>query len=159
MSAAVGRHQLRVRALSHRSRFVLLEGTLGKIALRISVQVSGKKSSGRLADGSPGYLLDQRLTVMFPAGSLTLLSMAGPVVWNSTPANVLRNDTPLWTVLCDQAHTLADLREQRVSANIEALNSIRRSILGHRTPKTQQLQHILRVSEAWESIGRRLYSA
>jgi len=160
MSAAGGRQQLRVRALSHRSRFVLLEGTLGKIPLRVSVQVSGKKGSGRLADGSPGYLLDQRLTVMFPAGLLTLLSMAGPVVWNITPAHVVGNDTPLWTVLCDQAPcSLADLREQRINANIEALNSIRRSIMGRGTPETQQPQHILRVSEAWESIGRQLYSA
>jgi len=159
MSAVGGVEPLRVDALSHRSKFVLLEGTLGKVPLRVSVQVSDKKDSGRLADGSPGYLLDQRLTVMFPAGLLTLLSMAGPVVWNSTPSNVFVNDTPLWTVLCDQAHTPADLREQRISANIEALNFIRRSILGHRTTETQQPQHILQVSEAWESIGRQLYSA
>jgi len=159
MSAVGGRQPLRVRALSHCTKFVLLEGTLGNIPLRVSVQVSGKKSSGRLADGSPGYLLDQRLTVMFPAGSLTLLSMAGPVVWNSTPAHVLGNDTPLWTVLCDQAHALADLREQRISANIEALNSIRRAILGHGKPETQKPHRILLVSEAWESIGRQLCSA
>jgi thiazolinyl imide reductase len=160
MSAVGGVEPLQVRALTHRAKFVLLEGTLGKVPLRVSVQVSGKKGSGRLADGSPGYLLDQRLTVMFPAGLLTLLSMAGPVVWNSTPAHVLGNDTPLWTVLCDQAlHTVADLREQRIGANIEALNSIRRSILGHGTPERQQHQHILQVSEAWESIGRQLSSA
>jgi yersiniabactin synthetase, thiazolinyl reductase component len=159
ISAVGGRQSLWVRALSRRSKFVLLEGTLGKIPLHVSVQVSGKKGSGRLADGSPGYMLDQRLTVMFPAGLLTQLSMTGPVVWNGTPALILGNNTPLWTVLCDQAYTVADLREQRISANIEALNSIRRSILGHGTPETQRPQHILRVSEAWESIGRQLYSS
>jgi yersiniabactin synthetase, thiazolinyl reductase component len=160
MSAVGGLQPLRVHALSCRTKFVLLEGTLGKIPLHVSVQVSGKKGRGRLADGSPGYLLDQRLTAGFSTGLLTLLSMAGPVVWNSTPAHVLGNDTPLWNVLCDQAPpTGANLREQRISANIEALNSIRRSILGHGTPETQQPQHILRVSEAWESIGRQLYCA
>src|SRR5271166_1476995 len=160
MSAVAGQQPLRVRALSHRLKFVLLEGTLGKTPLRVSVQVSGKKGSSRLADGSSDYLLDQRLTVMFSNGLLTLLSMAGPVAWNSTPTHALGNDSPLWTVLCDQAsHSVADLRKQRIRANIEALNSIRRAILGHGKPETQQPRHILRVSEAWESIGQQLYSA
>ena len=67
LASAVGSlSPLRVRVLSRRTRFVLLEGTMGKLPVRLSVQVSGKKGSGRLADGSPGYLLDQRLTVAFP---------------------------------------------------------------------------------------------
>ena len=159
MSALGSRQPLGVRVLSRRAKFVLLEGTLGKIPLRVSVQVSGKKGKGRLADGSPGYLLDERLTAGFSTGLLTLLSMAGPVVWNSTPAHVLGSDTPLWSVLCEQApHTVADLREERIRANSEALNSIRHCILGRGTPETQQPQHILQVSKAWESIGRQLYS-
>lgn len=133
---------------------------MGKIPLRLSVQVSGTKGGGRLADGSPDYLLDQRLTVMFPTGALTLLSIAGPVLWNSTPAHVLGNKNPLWTVLCDrETQTVAELREQRIQANGEALNAIRRSIQGQGTPETQQPQHILQVSKAWESIGRQLTSA
>ena len=45
-----------------------------------------------------------------PAGLLTLLSAAGPVLWNSTPAHV-HNEKPLWTMLCGQAtQTLADAR-------------------------------------------------
>ncbi len=135
---------LRVQVLSRRAQFVLLEGTMGKIPLRLSVQVSGTKGGGRLADGSPGYLLDQRLTVMFPTGALTLLSMAGPVLWNSTPAHVLGNKNSLWTLLCDrETQTVAELREQRIQANVEALNAIRRSIMGQGTPEIQQPQHIL----------------
>jgi len=158
LASAVGRMPpLRVRVLSRRAKFVLLEGTLGKIPVRVSVQVSGTNGTGRLADGSPAYLLDQRLTVAFPAGLLTLLSMAGPLVWNNTPAQV-QSEKPLWIAVCGQeTQTVAQLLEQRIQANVEALNSIRKSIQGHGTPETQQPQHILEVSRAWESIGRQLY--
>jgi len=162
--AAMGRQPLRVRVLSRRARFVLLEGTLGKIPLRVSVQVSGKGRS-RLADGSPDYQLDQRLTVAFPAGLLTLLSAAGPVFWNRTAAQAqgqrapqFQREGPLWTVLSGQeTQTLPELGEQRIQANVTMLNSIRQSILGRATPETQQPQHILQVSRAWEATGRQLY--
>ena len=68
---------------------------MGKMPVRLSVQVSGKKGSGQLADGSPAYLLDLRLTMAFPTGLLTLLSVTGPVVWTSAPAQVLGNSEPL----------------------------------------------------------------
>jgi thiazolinyl imide reductase len=160
LMSALGSHDaFRARVLSHTAKFVLLEATLGTTPLRLSVQVSGKQGRGRLADGSPEYLLDQRLTVAFPTGVLTLLSTAGPVLWNGNPARMLNDEEPLWTVLFGQEpQAPADLREERVQANVAALNSIRRSILGHVLPDAQQPQHILAVSKAWEVIGRQLTS-
>jgi len=123
------------------------------------VQVSGTKGGGRLPDGSPSYLVDQRLTVMFPTGALTLLSVAGPVVWNSTPAHVLGSKNPLWTLLGGRlTQTATELSEQRILANVAALNAIRKSIMGEATPEIQQPHHILKVSRTWESIGRQLYA-
>ena len=160
LASAMGRlPSFRGRVLSRRAKFVLLEGTLGKLPVRLTVQVSGKNSSGRLADGSPAYLLDLRLTTAFPTGLLTLLSVAGPVVWTSAPAQVLGNSEPLSTICHHEKQTLAELGEQRVQANVEALNSIRNAILGRGAPETQQPDHILQVSKAWEHIGRQLYSA
>ena len=157
MSALGARQPLRARVLSRDQKFVLLEATLGTTPLRLSVQVSGKQGRGRLADGSPEYLLDQRLTLAFPSGMLTLLSTAGPVLWNGNPAQMSSDEGPLWTLVFGQEpQTSADLREQRIQANVAALNSIRRSILGHVLPDSQQPQHILAVSQAWESIGRQL---
>ena len=145
--------------LSRRAKFVLLEGTLGKMPVRFSVQVSGKQGTGQLEDGSSGYLLDQRLTVAFPNGLLATALGCRPVLWNSTPAHVSEAREALWSVSCDhETQTVAKLREQRIQANVEALNSIRKSILGHGTPATQQPKHILQVSQAWETIGRQLYS-
>jgi yersiniabactin synthetase, thiazolinyl reductase component len=156
--AAIGsRHRLRVQVLSRRTKFVLLEGTLGKIPVRFSVQVSGGERGGRLADGSPGYLLDQRLTMAFPTRSLMLLSIAGPLVYCSTSAH-LHNDEKLWHILNGQkTQTVSELLEERIRANVAALNAIRRSILGNRAQEIQQPQHILQVSRAWESVGKLLH--
>ena len=157
MEAMGSRQRLQVRLLDSRTKFIPLQGNLGKVPVCFLVQVSGRQSTGRLADGSRGYLLDYRLTVAFPTGTLTLLSAAGPVLWNSTIARV-QAQNPLWTMLASQAmRTVAELREQRIQANVDALNSIRQSILGHGAPRVQEPQHILRVSKAWELIGRRLY--
>ncbi len=150
----------RVRVLSRPAKFVLLEGEMGKIPIRFCVQASGNKGRERLADGSPGYLLDQRLTVAFPRELLTLLSTAGPVLCNRTTAHLSSTEQPLWTLLCDhQTQTVSGLREQRIRANVQALNSIRLCILGRPTPPLQRSQHILKVSQAWEHIGRQLYCA
>lgn len=158
ISAIGSRRPIRARVLSRSKKFVLLEGTMGTRPLRLSVQVSGKPGRGRLADGSPEYLLDQRLTVAFPTGVLTLLSTAGPVLWNGIPAQMLNDEDALWIVVFGQEpQTSAELCEQRIQANVAAVNSIRRSILGHVLPEAQQPQHILAVSKAWESIGRQLY--
>ena len=160
LASAVGRlSPPRVRVLSRRATFVLLEGTMGKWPVRLTVQVSGKKGSGRLADGSPAYLVDLRLTIAFSTGLLTLLSVAGPVVWTSAPAQVLGRRELLSTICYQEKQTLAELGEQRIQANVNVLNSIRNAIMGHDTPETQQPDHILEVSKAWEHIGRQLYSA
>jgi thiazolinyl imide reductase len=159
LMAAIGGPPLQIRVSSRPSQFVLLDGTMGKLPVQVCVQVSGTKGAGRLPDGSPSYLLDHRLTVMFPAGALSLLSMAGPVIWNSTLAHVSGNKDSLWTLLgARETRTVAGLREQRILANVAALKSIRKSIMGQGTPEMQQPEHILKVSKAWESIGRQLYS-
>ena len=156
LAAAGSRQPLRVHVLSRQTKFVLLEGNLGRVAVRLSVQAS-QKGRGRLIDGSPDYLVDQRLTAAFPAGLLTLSSMAGPVLWNRTPSQA-EDEEPLWSVVCSRAtRTLAELGEHRTRANVAALNAIRQSILGLGTPGTQHPQHILRVSKTWELIGRHLY--
>ena len=157
LAAAMGKFRLsRVRVLSRWSGFVLLEGALGKTPAHFLVQVSGGERAAKLPDGSPGYMLDQRLTVAFPSGLLTMLSIAGPVLWSRTPVNT-QNDKTLWKILGGPTtQSVAELRDQRIRANISALNMIGQSIMGRGTPEMQQPQHILQVSKACELIGRLL---
>lgn len=157
ISAVRDSQPLRTSVLSRGKKFVLLEGKLGKTPFRLSVQVSGKQGGGQLTDGSPGYLLDQRLTIAFAAGVLTMLSTAGPILWHRNPTLGTNSGEPLWTVLSGQApQTAADLQEQRILANVQALNAIRGAIQGSVPPEEQQSRHILEVSKAWELVGRQL---
>ncbi len=150
----------RMRVLHREKKFCLLGGTLGRLPSHLLVQVSGTKGARHLPDGSPAYLFDHRVAVGFPSGVLTLMSMSGPVVWNRAPARTMGARDSLWTSLYDQGtRTEDDLREQRIEANIAALESIRKAILCGQTDDAQRPTHILEVSRAWESIGRRLYAA
>ena len=150
----------RMRMLYREKRFCLFRGTLGRLPSYLLVQISGTKCGRHLPDGSPAYLFDYRVAVGFPDGVLTLMSMSGPVLWNSAPARMMGARDSLWTSLYDQGtRTRDDLREQRIEANIAALESIRKAILCGQTADVQRPSHILEVSRAWESIARRLYAA
>jgi len=149
----------RIRVLHRHKRFCLLSGTMGRLPSYLLVQVSGT-GRRRLPDGSPAYLFDHRVAVGFPSGVLTLMSMSGPVLWNSAPAHTRGTRGLLWTSLYDQGtRTWDDLWGQRLEANIAALESIRQAILGGQTAEAQRPSHILEVSRAWESIGKCLYAA
>jgi len=136
--------------------FCMVSGGLGRLPLNLLVQISGTKRGGHLPDGSPKYLFDYRVTVGFPDGVLTLMSMSGPVVWNPAPA---KKGDRQWVTLYDGTTTREDLREQRIEANMSALESICRAILRGHSPERQRPIHILEVSQAWESIARKLYAA
>jgi thiazolinyl imide reductase len=157
LSAMGGDRLLRVHELSRNARFVLLEAALGKTRVRISVQVSGTPQKDRLPDGSPSYLVDQRLTAIFPTGVLTLCSTGGPVLWNRTATYAAGHGKPLYTTIYSHRENLCELTEERIQANVEALNAIRLSVLGHELPQAQWTEHILGVSSAWQAIGRKLY--
>ena len=150
----------RVRVLHREKRFCSLSGTIGGLPSYLLMQVSGTSRGRHLPDGSPAYLFDHRLAVGFPSGVLTLTSMSGPVLWNSAPTHARRTRDFLWTSFYDQGtRTRDDLWRQRIEANIAALESIRKAILGGQTAEPQRPSHILEVSRAWESVGRCLYAA
>jgi len=149
----------RVKVLHRQKRFCLLGGTIGSLPSYLLIQVSGTSRGRHLPDGSPAYLFDHRVAVGFGSGVLTLMSMSGPVFWNSAPAHTNGAREFLWTSLYDQGtRTREDFRSQRIEANIAALDSIRKAILGGRAAEAQRPSHILEVSRAWESIGRSLYA-
>jgi hypothetical protein len=85
--------------------------------------------------------------------------MAGPVLWNSAPAHTKGDSDPMWAALYNGPGTRAALREQRIEANIGALESIRKAILRRHVPDAQRPENILEVCRAWEHIGRKLYAA
>ena len=102
------------------------------------------------ADGSPEYRLDYRLALGFPAGIATLLSVAGPVLWN---ANLACSGPHLWSLLHAGAENPAELRRHRAHANLAAVDALRACAAGAAAPTDQAPDHLLGVARLWQALG------
>ena len=144
-------------AIGNSHPFTVLRGQLGARTAIVKVQSSTGADGLTLPDGSPEYLADLRLAVGFPAGILTLLSLAGPVVWNSNQARCAPSAQPLWSILYgEKALNLRQLHRQRIRANLHALDRLVRHAQEHVIPPEQTPEHILDVSGVWESLCAQL---
>ena len=99
-------------------------------------------------DGSAEYLVDYRVALGFPDGLLTLLSLAGPVIWNANYARFGDSGQTLFTVVQASAENLS---EQRARANLAAIDSLYED-----TPANQTREYLAGVAGLWEDLGRRL---
>lgn len=98
-----------------------------------------------IPDGSPDSIVDCRIAAGFPSGILTLLSMAGPVIWTG---NYRRNPRAIsQTVFGHEGLTAAEFAKQRQAAIARAMAS-----LGKGKPSAE---HLLDVSRAVERLVRR----
>ncbi len=146
---------------SHASNeFVTLHGRLGDrraSSCRSLIQVH--TPAGKPADGSPRYLVDIRIAAGFDHGVLSLLSIAGPVVWN---ANLSRGAGTLFETVAggppdgrNMSHclTAADLLQARRQANRTALDRLTQEIeSGIAAPEVSR-EHTLGVARAWQQLG------
>jgi thiazolinyl reductase component of yersiniabactin synthetase len=158
LSRALGRLlPARSETLSRQPPFILIRGRLAGIPTTSQVQCWSRAGSRGLRDGDPRYLVDLRIAACFPAGTLTLLSMSGPVVWNTSPAWQAAGEDELWERIGAQrpAH-LRRLGEQRLQANLRAMGELVRSARKHIVPPQQRPARLLEVSRVWEQIGKKL---
>ncbi len=110
--------------------------------------------AGRPADGSPRYLVDLRLTVGFGRGILSLLSVAGPVIWNANLGRAGEQAGTLFESLSGRCVTWTDLRRARREANRTALERLVSEIeSGIAAPEVSR-EHTLEVARAWRHLGR-----
>jgi thiazolinyl imide reductase len=132
--------------------FTIVQGLLGHVPVTFHLQYG---ANGRpLADGSPAYLVDHRIAAGFPSGTLTLLSISGPVVWNGNPNRVAGPNEPLFTILQENRALTAELLyAQRVAANLAALKGVVKNMREHVIPPEQAPDRLLEVSYAWETLG------
>ncbi|HSM07359.1 MAG TPA: Gfo/Idh/MocA family oxidoreductase [Longimicrobiales bacterium] len=107
-----------------------------------------------LPDGSPGYFADLRLSVSFPMGTLTLLSLSGPVTWTWTFTRALPADPDLTPSLLHEGVSAGRLGRQREEANIEFLQALLDCAGGAAPPPHQDPDHLLDLARAWEHLGR-----
>jgi NAD-dependent oxidoreductase involved in siderophore biosynthesis len=137
---------------NHFLPFSVVQGTLG--AVPATFQVQGSRKKGRTPqNGDPSYLVDFRIAIGFPSGVLTLVSIAGPVIWNSNYGRSLGVEKPMWKSIYGRPTTSFDLHKQRVRANLDAVRCLIKSAREHVVPPEQNPSHIFEVSLVWERIG------
>lgn len=132
--------------------FTTIQGLLGGIPVTFHLQNGDHQRP--LADASPEYLVDHRIAAGFPSGTLTLLSMNGPVIWNANLNQRTLPNEPIFTVAHeDRALTGERLYEQRVRANLGAISALAQNIRDGVTPPEQTHDYLLELSRVWESLG------
>jgi thiazolinyl imide reductase len=142
----------RLSACDYSSPFVTIKGAIGGVPTTFQIQRSGTKGHIILTDGDARYIVDLRLAVSFPQGVLSMLSTAGPVIWNSNIYRLLAPNQPMWQHLYHKPKTKFDLYKQTVRANLLAVRCLVKSAREHVVPEEQTREHIMDVSLAWDRI-------
>ena len=137
-------------------RFDTLNGTSRDVPTVVRVQRSRQADGRQLADGAPEYLVDCRISVWFDDGVLTLLSVAGPVVWNTAFRKTAAPDDPAWLTMRTTSSTFGDLMRQQTEANLDAIDALSAHAGGGTQPAVQCFEHQLEIARVWEHLGQRL---
>jgi NAD-dependent oxidoreductase involved in siderophore biosynthesis len=120
------------------------------------VQRSESPDGTLLPEGSPEYLVAYRIVAGFDTGLISLLSVGGPVVWNSNEPRVGDPDLALWHPIHTPMVTGRALIEERVGVNLAAMNALVEHAGGGDTPPAQTREYLEEVSRTWETLGRGL---
>jgi thiazolinyl imide reductase len=141
------------------SGWIHLTGSLDDIAADFRIQVPPENPP----DGSPAYWVDLQLAVGFDAGVLSLLSLAGPVVWNHNLGRAAAGDQALWEMVAGSDHGIhgpspLELRRAREEANRTAVDRLIRMMAGAEPEPLVRRRRLLALARAWELLGRRLRS-
>jgi pyochelin biosynthesis protein PchG len=139
--------------------FCMLRGSLSGVPTGFLIQDSRRFRRRLLHDADAAYLADLRICMFSFDGTLTLASVAGPVLWNANYARQGMHAGLLWKVMPQTgAMKATKLRRLRIEANRRAIGALVRSIRDGTTPPEQSAEHLLEVSRAWETLGRLLRS-
>jgi len=130
-----------------------VEGVTEGISTLMRVQTGPIGMDAAVEDGSSEYLVDIRITCVFPHGLLTMLSVAGPVVWSANLNLALGKGLALWRALPGGGiHSGEKLQLDRQNANLRALRALERQAFGGHAVPWQQAEHLLGVSRSWEAL-------
>ena len=146
-----------IAAALHSGPFVVLNGRFGSLLVVFHVQSGRTGAAAALPDGSPDYLADLRVELIFETGILSLLSFAGPVIWNANYHRTSGGNQPLThTVFAQDGITAATVHFDRVFANLASLDDLMKHVRQGVAPSRQSRESLLRVSRVWESLSAAL---
>lgn len=130
-------------------------GRIGRVDLLLQLQDGRKVAGALLPDGSPLYLVDHRIALGFASGTLTLFSVAGPVIWNSNLHHAVAPRGPVWKHSgAKTGPGYRELYDMRLRANLAAASALAHHAAGSAPPLEQSSPHILGVSRFWERVSR-----
>jgi NAD-dependent oxidoreductase involved in siderophore biosynthesis len=135
--------------------FIVIEGTFGCSSLSLWLQ-SARDMNHRIPDGSARYCVDMVVASVFGTGTLSLLSLAGPVIWNANLFQSTDSAMPVWDRVNEPAETRASFYEQRIRANVVAFDRLRRQFETGRTVPNQSPEVLLEISRVWNDISSKI---
>jgi pyochelin biosynthetic protein PchG len=141
------------RHIGRTGPFEHLNGKLGGTPITISIQTSGTHGDYFLEDCSPEYLTDFRITMIFQTGILTLLSIAGPVIWNRNCSRTAAGSSPMYDLLSPPGISSRDLYRKRVLANLHAIHRICEQVQTKAITPEQEPHYLIETAQLWETIG------
>jgi thiazolinyl imide reductase len=132
-------------------------GRIGQVELLLQLQDGRHTAGAPLPDGSPFYLVDHRIELGFASGTLTLCSVAGPVIWNSNLHRRAAVHGAVWKQAGARiGPAYGELYDLRLRANLAAVSALARHAAGGALPPEQSPSHILAVSRFWERVSQRI---
>lgn len=138
--------------ISRLAPFTVVQGLLGGVPIIFHLQCGA--NGHVLPDASPSYLVDHRIIAGYPSGTISLLSLSGPVVWNANPNRGISPSEPLFAVVYQvNGFSTATLHKQRVAANLASIVAVARSIRQYTTAPEQVPAYLLEVSCTWKTLG------
>jgi len=170
----VSKPVLAMLAATDRSLFAALDILAGVLGPPAAIDIQGARKDGLFtaagfawndvpvslemqnrgpADGSEEYRLDYRIALGFADGIVTLLSLAGPVIWNANYARFGASGQSLWSMAHAGAESATELRAQRARANLAAVEDLRECAAGVSTPAHQSPEYLLGVARLWQALG------
>jgi hypothetical protein len=100
------------------------------------------------------WLTPRSPRILVPVALLTLLSLAGPVIWNRNGGTIQKPDEELWSnLLAARTVTAGQLREQRDQANLAAVEQLVADVREGIVPPAQSHDYLIGISTAWEQLG------
>ena len=125
---------------------------LGEASACSGIQ-SARFGEKQIPDGSPLYLLDIKVTAGFSSGTVSLMSVAGPVIWNANLLQSVNSDQPACDCLCEASPSLPAFSGSRIGANLEALERMVRQTEAGYIPSNQSPEVLLEISRIWEAMS------
>jgi len=136
--------------------FAIFSGRFGQARISMWLQ-SAWTGEQLLSDGNSKYFTDIQITAVFSTGSLSLLSVAGPVIWTANLSRAHPTRT-FCEYLQDASLSPAAFSQERVDANLTALERLVRQMETGWASPHQSPEALLELNRIWEEISGRILS-